>query len=309
MVRQGQVQNVQDPVQGSTTIQSQATAFTSSFGQNAISNSLTGSNGLDQQPTAISAGSQSDASSVVSSLNSSVSEKSSTTGASRSAHGTGKLNPVQHEGQLSAGLSSSSAVDASALAREVAAASGSASTNGASADHSTSESMDSVSSDAFAALDSADSTGSATWIHTGTQRAEAGYQDPELGWISIRADTSGGQVHAELVTGSSDAAQALGSHLDGLNSYLAERHTPVETLTLSSSDGGWTGADSSAGQGQQGAGQQTGQQLEQGTAASSSSGIFGNSTALSATASAAQTEQDSGTPSSWLEGGHISVMA
>jgi len=53
-----------------------------------------------------------------------------------------------------------------------------------------------------------------------------------LGWVSVRADLGTGGIHASLVPATADAAQALGSHMAGLNAHLAERHTPVETLTL-----------------------------------------------------------------------------
>jgi hypothetical protein len=55
-----------------------------------------------------------------------------------------------------------------------------------------------------------------------------------------------------------------------LNAYLVEHHTPVETLTLTAPESGWSGLGSGQGTGegmQQGAGQQT----SQGTDASLSS--------------------------------------
>jgi hypothetical protein len=67
--------------------------------------------------------------------------------------------------------------------------------------------------EAFATLDSAVAPVATTWIHAGTQRAEAGYLDSALGWVGVRADLSGGGVHAQLVPGSADAAQALDGHL------------------------------------------------------------------------------------------------
>ncbi len=84
----------------------------------------------------------------------------------------------------------------------------------------------------FAALDTGSSPGTTTWVHAGTRSAEAGFQDPTLGWVGVRADASGGGVHASLVPGSAEAAVTLGGHLAGLNSYLAEQHTPVDSITL-----------------------------------------------------------------------------
>ena len=88
----------------------------------------------------------------------------------------------------------------------------------------------------FAALDSEVSTGTTTWVHAGTRSAEAGFEDPALGWIGVRADANGGGVHASLVPGSADAAVTLGGHLGGLNSYLNEQHTPVDSLTLAATE-------------------------------------------------------------------------
>jgi hypothetical protein len=166
----------------------------------------------------------------------------------------------------------------------------------------------------FATLDAGGAPGKPTWIHAGAQRAEAGFQDPALGWVAVRADASGSGVHAQLVPASSDAAQALGSHLEGLNAYLGEHHTPVETVTLAAPDGGWTGTsgDRGAGQGsQQGAGQQTGQETAQNANAGSQSSLAGSQTGLRGDASEPMPlpwELD-GSAQEARAGGNISVMA
>ncbi len=87
--------------------------------------------------------------------------------------------------------------------------------------------------DAFAALDRAVPSVAPTWVHAGAARAEAGFEDPALGWVGVRAQLGGGGVHASLVPGSTDAALALGNHLAGLNAYLAEHHAEVSAVTLS----------------------------------------------------------------------------
>jgi hypothetical protein len=105
----------------------------------------------------------------------------------------------------------------------------------------------------FAALD-ADAVQGASWLHAGAHSAEAGFEDPALGWVSVRADLNAGAVHASVVPGTADAAQALGAHMAGLNAYLHEQRTPVGTVTLASPD---TNPD--LGQGaQQGSGQDSG---------------------------------------------------
>jgi hypothetical protein len=100
--------------------------------------------------------------------------------------------------------------------------------------------------ESFAALD-ADTP---TWTHTSTRRAEAGFNDPTLGWIGVQAETSGGGVHAVLVPSSTDAAQTLSSHMDGLNAYLAEHHASVGTLTIADPASGGTGYSMNQGAGQ-----------------------------------------------------------
>jgi len=63
---------------------------------------------------------------------------------------------------------------------------------------------------------------------------EAGFQDPSLGWVSVRAEMgSGGGVHASVIPSSSDAAQVLNGHLSGLDAHLANQHLPVHPVTIS----------------------------------------------------------------------------
>jgi flagellar hook-length control protein FliK len=235
--------------------------------------------------------------------------KLSTSNAVRAVRKTGNVDSAQQAGSLTKDPSSSavSGADASAMAREgtnAREATSTASETGKSATKSGSSS-----SDTFAALDADSSTESPTWIHAGAQRAEAGFQDPALGWVGIRANLSGGGVHAQLTTSSADAAQALSSQLTGLNDYLAEHRTPVETLTLRASDGGsagW-GSDQSAGQGmQQNAGQQSGQET---ASAAPQVSPYQSPTALTEPASQLLTGFGGNAQMAFPEGLHISVMA
>jgi hypothetical protein len=89
----------------------------------------------------------------------------------------------------------------------------------------------------FAALDADVAPGATTWTHASARLAEAGFEDPALGWIGVRAENNGGGVHASLVPGSSAAAQELGSHMEGLNAYMAEHHTPLESLAMAAPEG------------------------------------------------------------------------
>ncbi len=113
----------------------------------------------------------------------------------------------------------------------------------------------------FTALESGNRAENGTfgWSRGGHTQAEAGYQDPVLGWVGVRAETSGGMVHATLVPPSQDAAQALSGHIAGLHTYLAENHTPVETLNLASFGRDSQDLTQNTGQGMQhGAGQHAG---------------------------------------------------
>jgi hypothetical protein len=220
------------------------------------------------------------------------------------------------------GQSSATAVDAGALTREVTGAHGTASAVASSTGSSGAAATGTTAGETFAALDADTATGKPTWVHAGAQQAEAGFQDSSLGWVSVRADASGGGVHASLVAGSSEAAQALGSHMAGLSAYLAEHQTPVETLTLSStgsgssgsgwSGGGMDGSGSGQSAGQQGAGQQSAQETAPGAAAGFLSSTSTLSTALAAAASPSSAwsgRSDGSGYAATSAGIHISVMA
>ncbi len=85
----------------------------------------------------------------------------------------------------------------------------------------------------FAVLDSGAGSVNPTWIHTAGHVAEAGYQDPTLGWIGVRASTDASGLHASVVPNSETAGQTLSGHLAGLSSYLAEQHIPLGTISVS----------------------------------------------------------------------------
>ena len=88
----------------------------------------------------------------------------------------------------------------------------------------------------FAALDADPGQPAMQWVHSSPRHVEAGYQDPTLGWVSVRADSTPGGLHASVVPNSPEAAQALGSHLSGLNAYLAERHGGSITASLAAAE-------------------------------------------------------------------------
>jgi hypothetical protein len=267
--------------------------------------------GLNPLPMAASAATQSGQLSAVShALGKPGSTSSGKTLTPESVRGNG--NSVQQVSQLTIGQSSVPAVETSTMARALAGTGGTVSTSGERAGASSVAATQPDSREAFATLDTAGTPAATTWIHAGTQRAEAGYQDPALGWVGVRADLSGGGVHAQLVPGSADAALALGSHLEGLNAYLAEHHTPVETLTLTAPEGGWPGMGSGQGTGegmQQGAGQGTAQGADASTPLGQYSEPVIQSPAASAVLPAFFGDMNGITQPASLDGFHISVMA
>jgi hypothetical protein len=159
----------------------------------------------------------------------------------------------------------------------------------------------------FAALDAGTAVGTPSWIHAGGRQAEAGFQDPALGWVGVRADLSGGSVHAALVPGSTEAAQALSGHLAGLSAYLQEQQTPVATLTMAApgTSGMEAGVDQSM---QQSAGQHGDQNPPAATQSSAQPGADASApaTAMSATATNAAFNVIAYAEGS--RGTHISVM-
>ena len=88
--------------------------------------------------------------------------------------------------------------------------------------------------DTISALDAGTSLGTPTWTHAGGQHAEAGFRDPALGWVGVRADLSAGGIHATVVPNSEEAAQALNGHLAGLSAHLVQQQTPVVSLSMAS---------------------------------------------------------------------------
>jgi len=225
----------------------------------------------------------------------------------RAMRESGKYGLTQQGIEAHGQLASAAGADAAATVRDPSAQGVSSAT-----DHSAGESNSGATGlkETFAAIDAESTASKPAWIHTGAQRAEAGIQDPELGWVSVRADMGSGGVHASLVPGSADAAQALGGHLAGLNSFLSDHHTPVETLTLAAPESGWSGPGASAGQGQADtSGQNAGGNGETSASANTSS------SATSLTAGASRTssqgfEEMNGSASTVPWGGtHISVLA
>lgn len=89
----------------------------------------------------------------------------------------------------------------------------------------------------FTAIDAGPTHAPATWNITGAHRAEAGFQDPSLGWVAVRAQGSAADtIHATVVPATAEAAQVLGTHLAGLNAYMAHESPHLGPIALSAPD-------------------------------------------------------------------------
>lgn len=238
----------------------------------------------------------------------------------RPARASGTAGPVQFGSYSSQGQPVGPTVDASSLARDPAGVRTAINANSELAGGSTGVSAGPETRGTFAALDMETATGTPAWVHSGVQRAEAGFQDPALGWVGVRAGLGGGGVHASLVPESADAAQTLGGHLAGLNAFLAEQHTPVQSVTLGEPESRPAAFGMNQGASQdthQGTGQGMGQDLGQGMGQDGSSGRQSSTPAdvpaVTATASPlvpAQAELPEFAVQAAIPGGvHISVMA
>ena len=186
---------------------------------------------------------------------------------SRAVRGGEATGSAGHGRQLEGSQTGGAAGDAATLARDpggvrgTMSAAGGNTTGGSTAGGNGASASGSAT---FAALDAGTNVGTPGWVHAGPRGAEAGFQDPALGWVGVRADASGGAIHASLVPGSDDAAQALSGHLAGLSAHLAEQHTAVETLAVASPETGRAGWGAEQGS-EHGTGQNSGQGSNPGT--------------------------------------------
>jgi predicted phage tail protein len=124
----------------------------------------------------------------------------------------------------------------------------------------------------------------------------------------VRAGWSGGNVHAALVPGSAEAAQALSTQLPGLSTYLAEEHTRVSTLTMATPDDSWAATGYSQAS-QHGAGQEAGQHAATEPQTSSTFGATTIGGVFAQSQIAASSAADQFFPIGEARGTHVSVIA
>lgn len=164
----------------------------------------------------------------------------------------------------------------------------------------------------FASMDAQANKAGLTWVHAGAHQAEAGFQDPALGWVSVRAEMGAGGVHAAIVPGTADAAQTLGGHMAGLSAHLAEQRVGVTSVSLNNPGNGLGVAPQLAGggAGQSGGYSNTGQGQHQ---PADTSGSYVAPTMTSVSGARATAHHDGGTRpvtvASGMTGRHISVVA
>ncbi|WP_348261239.1 hypothetical protein P8935_15700 [Telmatobacter sp. DSM 110680] len=94
----------------------------------------------------------------------------------------------------------------------------------------------------FGAIDERGPT--SQWTLSGSRRAEAGFQDPSLGWVSVRAQAGAGGIHAVVIPASDAAGQVLNLHLAGLNAHLTPQYEHLNAVTMESPDTGLNSRDS-----------------------------------------------------------------
>jgi hypothetical protein len=91
----------------------------------------------------------------------------------------------------------------------------------------------------FVAMDAGRNDGAARWIVADSHRAEAGFQDPSLGWVSVRAQAGTAGIHAAVMPASEAAAEVLSGHLAGLNAHMANHYEHMNAVTVSAPGVGW----------------------------------------------------------------------
>jgi hypothetical protein len=158
-------------------------------------------------------------------------------------------------------------------------------------------------------LDAKENPDPLQWTRLSARNAEAGYEDPALGWVGVRAHTGAGGVHASVIAANADAAQSLNSHLAGLHAYLAERHAPVQTLNIASAENARAAQGMNSGQGDLGDRQaQQSRQDENANAVNTAGKASDPSPSRSELNSRLSSEPVTGAPVS-VGGHYVSVMA
>ncbi len=216
-------------------------------------------------------------------------------------HGSSGSQAIQPEARVSAAQPEGSA--AAVFAAPVGPMAAHAAQHMAQADSSAAAAS---ARETFTALDAAPASTGPGWVHAGARQAEAGFNDPSLGWVGVRADLRADGVHAAIVPGSADAAETLGGHIAGLSAHLAQQHIPVETLGMASTTS--RDGDASAMQGGAGQGHTAGQNNSSGSGTGQETHT--QSSPRESGWAAARLSETAESPLAMVAAGtHISVMA
>lgn len=69
-------------------------------------------------------------------------------------------------------------------------------------------------------------------LHSGAQHVSVGVHDPNLGWVEIQTQSSGGHVDAMLVASSGQTHDSLAAQLPAIAQFLEQRDVRVGTLAV-----------------------------------------------------------------------------
>ncbi|HEY6490479.1 MAG: hypothetical protein WCC26_19265 [Terracidiphilus sp.] len=158
----------------------------------------------------------------------------------------------------------------------------------------------------FAAMEAGPSPLSSSWTHATATTAEAGYLDPALGWVGVRAQTDATGIHAAVVPASAPAGEMLQGHLSGLGSYLADHRVHIESVSITPAEGSLNAkSDLASGGGHEGHGnnRETAQPGPEGNTSEAAPRPLRAQVALHRDATLSQPVRVAG------RGAHISVMA
>lgn len=87
-------------------------------------------------------------------------------------------------------------------------------------------------------------------LHSGAQHVSVGVHDPNLGWVEIQTQNSGGHVDAMLVASSGQTHDSLAAQLPALAQFLEQRDVRVATLAVQQpAQASTSGSGSGSGQG------------------------------------------------------------
>jgi len=95
----------------------------------------------------------------------------------------------------------------------------------------------------FRAMDSSPEWPGPRTAPTPSRELAVGYQDSALGYVELRAHSAAGGIQASLFAESAASEAVISGHIGSLAHFLEARHTPVESVTVSSGGDGWRSSE------------------------------------------------------------------